>query len=67
MGHNPYDPVDQTDYNSFLRDEPARTLTPYKTPKESPANSDILADSKFFRVPSGPSSPHPMYGVPPTT
>ena len=66
MGQNPYDPMDRTDFNSFMRDKPARTSTPYKTPKESPANSDISADSKFFRVPSRPSLPHPMYSAPPT-
>ena len=67
MGHNPYDPVDCADFNSFMRDEPARTSTPYKTPKESPANLDISADSRFFRVPSRLSSPHPMYGALPAT
>ena len=66
MGHNPYDPVECTDFNSFMRDEPARTSTPYKNTKESPANSDISADSRFFRVPSRPSSPHPLYGALPT-
>ena len=48
-----------------MRDKPARTSTPYKDPKESPANSDISADSRFFRVPSRPSLPHPLYSAPP--
>ena len=67
MGHNPYDPVDCTDFNSFMRDQPARTSTLHKIPDGSPTNSDISADSRFFRVPSRLSSPHPLYGAPPTT
>ena len=30
MGQNPYNPVDHTDFNSFMRDMPARTSTPLK-------------------------------------